>query len=142
MVLNRRSLENLKRIAPPGRGRVVIQEEKMRVFVRIKPLPDEDDVSKYIFGNGTASPYLEYISYLTRFWHPPSITIILSNYSVSVQVNVTNNNKPLNCLTMVKYKLFPSTISKTTFYPLLPTTAAFKSGRTTLLLSPPGHGKK
>ncbi|XP_025412743.1 kinesin-like protein KIF18A isoform X2 [Sipha flava] len=46
MVLNRRSLENLKRIAPPGRGRVVTQEEKMRVFVRIKPLSDEDDVPK------------------------------------------------------------------------------------------------
>lgn len=45
MVLNRRSLENLKKIVP-GRGRVVTQEEQMRVFVRIKPLLDEDDVSK------------------------------------------------------------------------------------------------
>lgn len=46
MVLNRRSLENLKKIAP-SRGRVVVtQEEQMRVFVRVKPLPDEDDVSK------------------------------------------------------------------------------------------------
>lgn len=41
MVLNRRSLEKLKRVAP-GRGRVVTEEEQMRVFVRIKPLPNED----------------------------------------------------------------------------------------------------
>lgn len=45
MVLNRRSLENLKKIAP-GRGRAVVQEEQMRVFVRIKPLPDEEDPTK------------------------------------------------------------------------------------------------
>lgn len=46
MVLNRRSLENLKKMNP-GRGRVVVtQEEHMRVFVRIKPLPVEDDGSK------------------------------------------------------------------------------------------------
>lgn len=45
MVLNRRSLENLKKIVP-GRGRVVTQEEQMRVFVRIKPLSDEEDPSK------------------------------------------------------------------------------------------------
>lgn len=41
MVLNRRSLEKLKRIAP-GRARVVTEEEQMRVFVRIKPLLDDD----------------------------------------------------------------------------------------------------
>lgn len=41
MVLNRRSLENLKKIAP-SRDRVVVQEEQMRVFVRIKPLNEED----------------------------------------------------------------------------------------------------
>lgn len=46
MVLNRRSLENLKKIAP-GRGpRCVVQEEQMRVFVRIKPLPEEEDPTK------------------------------------------------------------------------------------------------
>lgn len=45
MVLNRRSLENLKKIAP-SRGRIVTQEEQMRVFVRIKPLPDDEDSSK------------------------------------------------------------------------------------------------
>lgn len=42
MVLNRRSLDKLKKIATPSRARVVTQEEQMRVFVRIKPLPDED----------------------------------------------------------------------------------------------------
>jgi len=46
MVLNRRSLENLKKIAPYRSRVVVTQEEQMRVFVRIKPLPDEDDPSK------------------------------------------------------------------------------------------------
>jgi len=45
MVLNRRSLENLKKLVP-GRGRNVSQEEQMRVFVRIKPLPEEDDLLK------------------------------------------------------------------------------------------------
>jgi len=45
MVLNRKSLENLKKIVP-GRGRVVVQEEQMRVFVRVKPLPQEEDSSK------------------------------------------------------------------------------------------------
>lgn len=45
MVLNRRSLENLKKFAP-GRGVVQSQEEQMRVFVRIKPLPDDEDPSK------------------------------------------------------------------------------------------------
>lgn len=44
MVLNRKSLDLLKRIAP-GRGRTVHQEEQMRVFVRIKPLSDEEDQS-------------------------------------------------------------------------------------------------
>ncbi|XP_050431645.1 kinesin-like protein KIF18A isoform X2 [Adelges cooleyi] len=46
MVLNRRSLENLKKIAPSSRGRVVVQEEQMRVFVRIKPLHEEDGTPK------------------------------------------------------------------------------------------------
>ncbi|XP_050541845.1 kinesin-like protein KIF18A isoform X2 [Daktulosphaira vitifoliae] len=41
MVLNRRSLENLKKIVP-GRGKATAQEEQMRVFVRIKPLVYED----------------------------------------------------------------------------------------------------
>lgn len=41
MVLNRRSLEKLKKMAP-SRERTVTQEEQMRVFVRIKPLPEED----------------------------------------------------------------------------------------------------
>lgn len=41
MVLNRKSLDHLKKIAP-GRGRTVLQEEHMRVFVRIKPISDED----------------------------------------------------------------------------------------------------
>lgn len=45
MVLNRRSLENLKKLVP-SRGRNVTQEEQMRVFVRIKPLPDEEDLHK------------------------------------------------------------------------------------------------
>lgn len=45
MVLNRRSLENLKKFAP-GRSRGVTQEEQMRVFVRIKPLPEEEDPSR------------------------------------------------------------------------------------------------
>lgn len=44
MVLNRRSLENLKKINP-GRARIIIQEEQMRVFVRIKPLPEEANAS-------------------------------------------------------------------------------------------------
>lgn len=46
MVLNRRSLENLRKMAPGRPGRAVTQEEQMRVFVRIKPLPDEEDQSK------------------------------------------------------------------------------------------------
>lgn len=45
MVLNRRSLENLKKLIP-GRGRNVTKEEQMRVFVRIKPLPEEEDSLK------------------------------------------------------------------------------------------------
>lgn len=45
MVLNRRSLDLLKK-SVPGRGQIATQEEQMRVFVRIKPLPDEDDQSK------------------------------------------------------------------------------------------------
>lgn len=43
MVLNRRSLENLKKMVP-GRGRVTTQEEQMRVFVRIKPILNEDSI--------------------------------------------------------------------------------------------------
>lgn len=45
MVLNRRSLENLKKLVP-SRGRIVTQEEQMRVFVRIKPLIDDEDLTK------------------------------------------------------------------------------------------------
>jgi len=45
MVLNRRSLENLRKLVP-SRGRNVTKEEQMRVFVRIKPLPDEEDLLK------------------------------------------------------------------------------------------------
>ncbi|KAL4122518.1 hypothetical protein QTP88_014836 [Uroleucon formosanum] len=45
MVLNRRSLENLKKLVP-GRERNVTKEEQMRVFVRIKPLTEEEDSLK------------------------------------------------------------------------------------------------